>query len=169
VVSRVLSSEREALDFAAGFDDRLAQRAWLFKRKWLEQAIRRSALAAFAGRCGPRAVLGNRRAWQQRGCPHNVGVGRQSLAFGLDAGTGEHMELGRLAELLELLGTEGEGVYLRAVRKGSTVRASGIEQFYDFDGWEIGYMRAGVGGELAVGRTIEEAVDAALVRYAGDG
>jgi hypothetical protein len=36
------------------------------------------------------------------------------------------------------------------------------EHQYSFEGWEVGWITAVGGDELAVGRTIEEAVNAAL-------
>jgi hypothetical protein len=75
------------------------------------------------------------------------------------------VEIGRLAELIERLATDGVGVTVMPVREGTPMGGFGTQHFYKFDGWEVGYMTPGSGGELAVGRTIAEAVDAALATY----
>ena len=78
------------------------------------------------------------------------------------------MELGRLDELIERLAADGEGVVLMPVRKGTPMRGLGSQEVYRFDGWEVGYVTPGGGGELAVEPTIPEAVEAALEPF-GDG
>jgi len=39
---------------------------------------------------------------------------------------------------------------------------AGSDVQYAFEGWEVGWITAAGGEELAVGRTVEEAVNAAL-------
>ena len=75
------------------------------------------------------------------------------------------MDLGRLSELVERLSADGAGVTLMPVQKGTPMGGYGTPYVYEFDGWEVGYITAGSGGELAVGRTVTEAVDAALATY----
>lgn len=72
------------------------------------------------------------------------------------------MPLGRLAELIAALGESGRGVTIRPVEPGGRMADAGAAH-YAFEGWEVGWITAAGGDELAVGRTIEEAVDAALV------
>lgn len=72
------------------------------------------------------------------------------------------MDVGRLSELIELLAESGEGVTVMPVRTGTPMSGFGSRDYYAFDGWEVGFISPGGGGELAVGRTVAEAVDAAL-------
>lgn len=78
------------------------------------------------------------------------------------------MEVGRLDELIERLADEGRGVAVMPVRKGTPMGGFGTEDFYAFDGWEVDYLTPGGGGELAVGETVAEAVDAALEAIKAD-
>jgi hypothetical protein len=78
------------------------------------------------------------------------------------------VEIGRLDELIERLAADGAGMTVMPVSKGTPMGGFGTQHFYEFDGWEVGYITAGGGGELAVGRTIAEAVDAALATYDTD-
>lgn len=71
------------------------------------------------------------------------------------------MEIGRFDDLIERLAADGVGVSAMPVRKGTPMGGFGTEHFYEFDGWEVGYISAGSGGELAVGETLAEAVEAA--------
>jgi hypothetical protein len=80
------------------------------------------------------------------------------------------MDTGRFDELLELLAERGEGVTLMPVRQGTRMGGLGSDETYAFDGWEVGYIAPSYGGEIAVGRTVAEAVEAAvaiLVHEAG--
>lgn len=78
------------------------------------------------------------------------------------------MDIGRLDELIELLAAEGQGVTVMPVREGTPIGGFGSEDRYQFDGWEVGYINPGSGGELAVGSTIAEAVDAAIAVHLAD-
>jgi hypothetical protein len=69
---------------------------------------------------------------------------------------------GRLGELIEVLGRSGRGVSIRPIEPGSRMSGTSADHQYAFEGWEVGWITAVGGDELAVGRTIEEAVDAAL-------
>lgn len=79
------------------------------------------------------------------------------------------MDLGPLEELLEYLADHGAGVTIMPVRKGTPMGGFGTEDFYAFDGWEVGYVTPGGGGELAVGETVAEAVAAALEAEKAEG
>jgi hypothetical protein len=48
------------------------------------------------------------------------------------------------------------------VRKGTPMGGFGSRHTYEFDGWEVGYITPGGGAELAVAKTIPEAVAAAI-------
>jgi hypothetical protein len=70
--------------------------------------------------------------------------------------------LGRIGELIEVLGQSGRGVTIRPVDQDSRMSGAGSDVQYAFEGWEVGWITGAGGEELAVGRTIEEAVNAAL-------
>jgi|GEM_PF-5976316 hypothetical protein len=70
--------------------------------------------------------------------------------------------LGRIGELIDILGESGRGVTIRPVGEGSRMSGLGAGHRYAFTGWEVGWITAVGGEELAVGRTIAEAVDAAV-------
>ena len=71
------------------------------------------------------------------------------------------IQLGRLQELIERLSESGRGVTIRPVEPGS--RMSGTTGHrYAFEGWEVGWITATGGDELAVGSTVEDAVNSAL-------
>ena len=72
------------------------------------------------------------------------------------------LPLGRIDELIAVLGESGRGVTIRPVDKDSRMSGGGSDFQYAFEGWEVGWITATGGEELAVGRTIEEAVNAAL-------
>jgi hypothetical protein len=74
----------------------------------------------------------------------------------------EGVDVGPIEELIELLAAGGRGVTISPVREGQPMGGWGSSETYAFDGWEVGWMTAGGGGEIAVGRTIAEAVAAAL-------
>jgi hypothetical protein len=66
-----------------------------------------------------------------------------------------------LDELIALLEPD-VGFYLEPVLKGQPLGGIGDNYHAEFDGWMLGLMY-GIGGEeIAVGRTIEEAVTAAV-------
>jgi hypothetical protein len=71
-------------------------------------------------------------------------------------------DLGPLPELIALLAEQSAGVTITPVCKGQPMGGYGTRDYYQFDGWEIGYITPSSGGELAVGRTIAEAVTEAL-------
>jgi hypothetical protein len=77
------------------------------------------------------------------------------------------VEIGRLAELIERLAGDGAGVTVMSVREGTPMSGFGSPYVYKFDGWEVSYIMPGGDGELAVGKTLAEAVDAALASYDG--
>jgi hypothetical protein len=70
--------------------------------------------------------------------------------------------LGRIGELIEILGRSGRGITIRPIEQGSHMSGIGSNFHYAFAGWEVGWITADGGEELAVGRTIEEAVNAAV-------
>jgi hypothetical protein len=72
------------------------------------------------------------------------------------------MDVGPLVELVERLAADGVGLTLMPVEKGTPMGGWGSTDVYAFDGWEVGYITPGSGGELAVGETLAEAVAAAL-------
>lgn len=72
------------------------------------------------------------------------------------------LPLGRIDELIEILGQSGRGVTIRPIEQNSRMSGAGSDFQYAFEGWEVGWITAAGGEELAVGRTIEEAVNAAL-------
>jgi len=72
------------------------------------------------------------------------------------------VDIGRLGELIERLAASGEGVTVMPVREGTPMGGFGSRHVYQFDGWEVGYITPGGGGELAVGTTVAEAAEAAL-------
>lgn len=72
------------------------------------------------------------------------------------------LDLGRLAELIELNARDGVGTTISPVQTGQTMGGYGSPHRYTFDGWEVGYIAGMSGGEDAVGATIAEAVEAAL-------
>jgi hypothetical protein len=72
------------------------------------------------------------------------------------------LDVGRIDELIERLAADGAGVTVMPVTEGTLMGGVGSQHTYAFDGWEVGYITAGGGGELAVGKTVSEAVAAAL-------
>jgi hypothetical protein len=72
------------------------------------------------------------------------------------------LDVGRIDELIEKLASDGTGLTIMPVRKGTPMGGFGSEHNYAFDGWEVGYITPGGGGELAVGKTISEAVASAI-------
>jgi hypothetical protein len=72
------------------------------------------------------------------------------------------LPLGRIDELIEILGQSGRGVTIRPIEQDSRMSGVSSDFQYAFEGWEVGWITAAGGEELAVGRTIEEAVNAAL-------
>jgi hypothetical protein len=70
--------------------------------------------------------------------------------------------LGRLEELIERLAQTGRGVTIRPVEPGSHMGGDDATLRYAFEGWEVGWITAVGGDELAVGDTIESAVNSAL-------
>ncbi len=75
---------------------------------------------------------------------------------------------GPLAALIEALARSGRGVTIRPVEPGSHMGGHSSAHRYAFEGWEVGWITAAGGDELAVGRTIDEAVTAALAALEGD-
>ena len=78
------------------------------------------------------------------------------------------MEIGRLDELIERLAEDGRGVTVRPVRTGTPRGGFGTTGSYAFDGSEVWYITFAHGDELAVGGTLAEAVEAALVAIDAD-
>ena len=72
------------------------------------------------------------------------------------------MQLGRLDELIERLAKSGRGVTIRPIEPGSRMSGTSAGYEYAFEGWEVGWITAAGGDELAVGQTVEEAVNGAL-------
>ena len=55
------------------------------------------------------------------------------------------------------------GVTVRPVREGAPSGDWGTQRLYEFDGWEVGWITAGSVEAIAAGRTVAEAVEAALI------
>jgi len=72
------------------------------------------------------------------------------------------IQLGRLQELIERLSESGRGVTIRPVEPGSRMGGPNSGHTYTFEGWEVGWITATGGDELAVGSTVEDAVNSAL-------
>jgi hypothetical protein len=72
------------------------------------------------------------------------------------------IQLGRLQELIERLSESGRGVTIRPVEPGSRMSGTNSGHQYSFEGWEVGWITATGGDELAVGSTVEDAVNSAL-------
>jgi hypothetical protein len=72
------------------------------------------------------------------------------------------MDVGRLDELIAQLARVDRGVTVRPVRVGAPSGDWGTQRLYEFDGWEVGWITAGSVEALAAGRTVAEAVEAAL-------
>jgi hypothetical protein len=72
------------------------------------------------------------------------------------------LDVGRIGELIERLAADGAGVTITPVKEGDLMGGLGSQHTYAFDGWEVGYITASGGGELAVGKTVAEAVEAAI-------
>jgi hypothetical protein len=70
--------------------------------------------------------------------------------------------LGRLEELIERLSETGRGVTIRPIEPGAHMGGADATLRYAFEGWEVGWITAVGGDELAVGDTIESAVNSAL-------
>jgi len=77
------------------------------------------------------------------------------------------MNLERLPELIGLLADDSRGVTIRPIHKGMRIGGFGSDHHYEIDGWEVGYIDGNTGGEIAVGPTIADAIDAALEVLAG--
>ena len=73
------------------------------------------------------------------------------------------MDVGRLDELMEQLAWVDRGVTVRPVREGAPSGDWGTQRLYEFDGWEVGWITAGSVEAIAAGRTVAEAVEAALI------
>ena len=72
-------------------------------------------------------------------------------------------ELGKFAELVDLLAEKHQGVSLIPVRAGTRAKGWVSKAPYTEDGWEIGYLHSAVnGGDLAIAPTIAEAVERAI-------
>ena len=72
------------------------------------------------------------------------------------------MEIGRLDELIERLAEDGRGVTVTPARSGTPLE--GLDTTHpDADGSEVWYIAFGESDELAVGETLADAVEAALV------
>ena len=54
------------------------------------------------------------------------------------------------------------GITVRPVREGAPSGDWGTQRLYEFDGWEVGWITAGSVEAIAAGRTVAEAVEAAL-------
>jgi len=72
------------------------------------------------------------------------------------------MDVGRLDELIAQLARVDRGVTVRPVREGAPSGDWGTQRLYEFDGWEVGWITAGSVEAIAAGRTVPEAVQAAL-------
>ena len=72
------------------------------------------------------------------------------------------MDVGRLDELIEQLAWVDRGVTVRPVREGAPSGDWATQRLYEFDGWEVGWITAGSVEAIAAGRTVAEAVEAAL-------
>jgi hypothetical protein len=72
------------------------------------------------------------------------------------------VELGRLAEVIELLEEEGHGVTVMPVAAGMRAGGFGSEDAYLIDGWAVGVINPNGGDDLAVASTIAEAVERAI-------
>ena len=72
------------------------------------------------------------------------------------------MGLGRLDELMEQLAWVDRGVMVRPVREGAPSGDWGTQRLYESDGWEVGWITSGSVEAIAAGRTVAEAVEAAL-------
>ena len=72
------------------------------------------------------------------------------------------MDVGRLDELMEQLAWVDRGVTARPVREGAPSCDWATQRLYESDGWEVGWITAGSVEAIAAGRTVAEAVEAAL-------
>lgn len=71
------------------------------------------------------------------------------------------MEVGPIGRVIELLAAGGEGVTIKRVHAGQAVGRFSLDR-YPVEGWEVGYFNPSGFGAIAFGRTLEEAVFAAL-------
>jgi hypothetical protein len=66
-------------------------------------------------------------------------------------------------DLLVLLHDRGTGLTLRPIQAGMRAGGFGSDEEYRVDGWEVGYITGAGGGDLAVGMSLDEALQAAIV------
>jgi hypothetical protein len=77
--------------------------------------------------------------------------------------------VGKLGELIGIAEGRGLGIYVQPLLKGDTIGGVGSGHRAEFTGWVVGWLSSGGGDELAVGPSLEAAVDAAIEVWAADG
>ncbi|MFL5914117.1 MAG: hypothetical protein ACJ752_00560 [Gaiellaceae bacterium] len=84
------------------------------------------------------------------------------IAAQVRSDSSQDLDIGRLAQLIERLARDEQGVTITPIRKGMHRGGFGSDAVYPNDGWEIGTVNAVGGSELTVGPSIAVAVEQAL-------
>ena len=79
------------------------------------------------------------------------------------------LDVGRLPELIQMLGERGWGTTVMPVKTGMRRVGFGAAATHDADGWEVGMISPDGHDEITIGATLAEAVEAALVEVVDTG